>query len=206
MDRVLSALLAVLLVLWSVPVVGAPPVEATVCEISQKPSQFNGKLVHVNGTVRFGFENFSLFEGDGGCGATWVDLADDPHVNPKPEFELIRDAAFSEFERQVKAHSMAEVSILGRLDGVDQVTTTTHVRNRREHKDGTVSAVVAQESTGFGHLGQYKARVVLKQVLAVRPTPSHTSPSQTRQVLKSGDFTQNPFHPGQQLKRRCYAN
>ena len=65
-DRMLSALLAVLLVLWSVSVFGAPPVEATVCEILQKPSQFNGKLVHVKGTVRSGFENFSLFEGDGG--------------------------------------------------------------------------------------------------------------------------------------------
>jgi hypothetical protein len=150
--------------------VGAPPVEATVCAMLQKPSAFNGKLVHVKGTVKSGFENFSLSEG--GCGAIWVDFADDPYVSPRPKFKLVRDAKFGEFERLVKTSSSAEVTLLGRLDGVDEVKTTTHVTHQPKHKNGSVSAIVGQGETGFGHMGQYNARLVLKQVLSVSPTPT----------------------------------
>lgn len=168
MDRSLSASALVLLVLWSVPLVGAPPIEATVCGILQKPSAFNGKLVHVKGTLKSGFENLSLSEG--GCGAIWVDFADDPNVSPRPKFKLVRDAKFDEFERLVNASSSAEVTLLGRLDGVDEVKTRTHVTHQQEGKDGTVSAIVGQESTGFGHMGQYTGRLVLAQVFTVGPT------------------------------------
>lgn len=115
----LSVSAVLLLVLWAVPLTGAPPVQATVCAILQKPSAFNGKLVQVKGTVKRGFENFSL--AGGGCGAIWVDFADDRYVNPRPKFKLVRDANFVEFERLVKASSAAEVILLGRLDGVDAV-------------------------------------------------------------------------------------
>jgi hypothetical protein len=173
-DWLLSPSVVALLVLWSVPLVGAPPaVEATTCAILQKPSAFNGKLVHVKGTVKSGFENFSLSEG--GCGAIWVDFADDRYVSPRPNFKLVRDAQFGEFERLIKASSTADVTLLGRLDGVDEVRTTTHVTHQREEKDGTSSAVVGHGSTGFGHMGQYKARLVVRQVLTVGPTPTPPS-------------------------------
>jgi hypothetical protein len=75
-DWLLSPAVMALLVLWNMPLVGAPPaVEATVCAILQKPSASNGKLVHVKGTVKSAFENFSLSES--GCGAISVDFADD---------------------------------------------------------------------------------------------------------------------------------
>lgn len=170
----LSVSAVLLLVLWAVPLTGAPPVQATVCAILQKPSAFNGKLVQVKGTVKRGFENFSL--AGGGCGAIWVDFADDRYVNPRPKFKLVRDANFVEFERLVKASSAAEVILLGRLDGVDAVKTTTHVSDRRKHKDGTVSAVVGWGSAGFGHMGEYKARLVLKQVLTVNLIPTPPTP------------------------------
>jgi hypothetical protein len=165
MNQSLSASLLLLLVLWPLRLIGAPPVVETVCAILKKPSAFSGKIVQVKGKVKGGFENFSL--GEGGCGAIWVDLADDKYVSPPPKFKLLRDANFAEFERLIKANSAAEVTVIGRLDGVDEVEAKTFVTDRRKHQDGTVSAVVGSGSTGFGHMGQYKARLVLKQVLTV---------------------------------------
>jgi len=169
-DGSLSASVVLLWALQSVPAIGAPPVEATVCATMQKPSAFNGKLVQVKGTVKSGFENFSLSEGD--CGPVWVDLADDKYVSPPPKFKLLRDDNFAEFERLIKANSTAKVTLIGRLDGVDEVKTKTYVRDQQKHRGGTVSAVVGSGSTGFGHLGQYKARLVVKQVLTVGPAPA----------------------------------
>jgi hypothetical protein len=156
-------------VLGAVPLTGAPPVQTTACAIVQQPSAFNGKLVQIKGVVNSGFENFSLAEG--GCGPIWVDFADDRYVSPGPKFKLVRDANLVEFEHLIKASSSADVTLVGRLDGVDEVKTTRHVSSRRVHKDGTVSAVVGWRSSGFGHMGQYKARLVVKQVLTVRPAP-----------------------------------
>ena len=60
--------------------------------------------------------------------------------------------------------------LIGRLDGVDEVSQWTDVRDRQKHKDGTVSAVISSGSSGFGHMGQYRARLVVEQVLDVKPT------------------------------------
>ncbi len=186
-DHLLRTSSALLLALWSAPLLGAPPVKASVCEIMQKPSAFNGKLVQVRGIVNSGFENFSLSES--GCGPIWVDFADERFVSPEPKFKLVRDMTFLEFERRVKADSSAEVTLIGRLDGVDQIKTTTSVTHKRKHKDGSVSAVVGTGSTGFGHMGEYKARLVLKRVVNVRCAPILPPPIQVT--------VENRFHSRQ---------
>jgi hypothetical protein len=172
-NRWLKASGAVLMVLWTtVPLVGAPPVKTTVCAILQKPSTFSGKIVQVEGTMLSDFENFTLTDSD--CGSIWVDLPDDQSVRPSPNFKLVRNTHFTDFERLIKAKSAAKVGLIGRLDGVDVVKEQTYVRDRQKHEDGTLSAVVGRSSTGFGHMGQYKARLVLKRVLTVGSLPAPT--------------------------------
>jgi hypothetical protein len=168
-DRSLIASVLLLFSLCVQPVFGAPPLQTTVCAVMEKPSAFSGKLVQVQGTITAGFENFSLSEGT--CGAIWVDLPDDQYVHPRPKFKLLRDAKFVEFERLIKAKSSAKVVLVGRLDGVGRIEEKTYARNQK-HEDGTNSGVVGSTSTGFGHMGQYRARLVLKQLLAVGPTAS----------------------------------
>ena len=158
-----------MLVLWNAPLVGAPPVQTTVCEILQKPSAFNGRIVQVKGTVTVGFETFSLY--DGSCVSIWIDYAGNPNITPAVHFKLVRDANFAEFERRLaKGNTSLKVTLIGRLDGVDEIREKTTIRERQTGSDGTLSGVVNRTSTGFGHMGQYKARLVLKQVLAVGPT------------------------------------
>jgi len=162
--------LMLLVWLWSVRLTGAPAAQQVdaVCTILKKPSAFSGKIVQIKGTVKVGFEDFSLSEG--GCGRIWIDYADDKDISPHPKFKLVRDVNFSEFERLIRASSMAEVTLIGRLDGVDAIFAKTYVSNQRKHRDGTSSADVRLGSNGFGHMGQFKARLVLKQVLTVAST------------------------------------
>jgi hypothetical protein len=83
----------------------------------------------------------------------------------------VRNERFTEFERLLSANKSATATLIGRLDGVDEVKQRTNVRHKRTAKDGTVSAVISSSSNGFGHMGQYKARLVLREVVEVKATP-----------------------------------
>jgi len=107
--------------------------------------------------IKSGFESFVLSDED--CAeAIWVDDADDENVQPRPKFKVLRDARFAEFERVIRENYRARVVIVGRFDGVDAVQEWTE---SRKIKGG---AVVGFHSNGFGHMGKYRARIVLKQV------------------------------------------
>jgi hypothetical protein len=161
------AVLGVVLLVAATP--ASPPLDATSCEILQRPSSFNGKVVRLKGVVNAGFEYLGL--SDAGCGGIWIDYADERGVVPRPNFTLVRNGKFTEFERLLSANKSATATLIGRLDGVDEVKQWTHVRHKRTAKDGTVSAVISSGSNGFGHMGQYKARIVLEEVVEVRATP-----------------------------------
>ena len=124
------------------------------------------------------FEFFGL--SDEVCCAIWIDLAGDPYVFPRPRFKLSQDANFAEFERLIRKDQSAAVTLIGRLDGVDEIKSWTYVRSRRKNKDGSVSVVVGSRSSGFGQMGTYKARLVVKQVLAVAPSSAGISTPPTR--------------------------
>jgi hypothetical protein len=135
----------------------AEPRDVPVCELLNKASAFSGKLVRVQGTFKARFEYFAL--SDEGCAeAIWVDYADDVNVQPRPTFKLVRDEKFAEFERLIQTNHSVRAVVVGRFDGVDAVRRWTESRNS---KDG---AVVSFHSDGFGHMGEYRSRVVLKQV------------------------------------------
>ena len=66
----------------------------------------------------------------------------------------------------------ADVVLLGRLDGVDEIQQGQTAREQQKHNDGSESAVVSFHSNGFGQMGQYKARLVLPRVVAIETSPT----------------------------------
>ncbi len=135
----------------------AEPVHKTVCEILERPSAANGTLVRVTGTVKAAFEYFAL--PDATCGAIWVDFANDNSVRPVPTFTLVEDANLKAFEQLMSKERMADVVLIGRLDGVDEIVQLTQVRGNQQQADGSKSAVARFTTNGFGHLGSYRARL-----------------------------------------------
>jgi len=167
---------AILLLCLSVPALGqsaGAPVRTTVCEILKQPSLINGKIVRVSGTIMSGFEFLTL--ADEGCGPIWIDVAGDPNIQPIPDFRVKRDAKLAQLERMAWARSSERVTLIGRLDGVDSVTTTENLRNYQNDGKGKASAVVELHTDGFGHMGAYRARLVLRRVAHISALPA-TSP------------------------------
>jgi hypothetical protein len=60
-----------------------------------------------------------------------------------------------------RGNTIISVTLIGRIDGVDEVK---HWTESRRVKGG---AVVGFRSNGFGHMGEYKARLVIIRVRAV---------------------------------------
>jgi hypothetical protein len=145
--------------------VSSEPIATSVCEVLRTPSAFNGKIVRLSGTVTVAFEYLALSQDT--CRAIWLDLPDVNSVQPKPSFHLLRDENFARFEKLLATKKTADVVLLGRLDGVDEIQKGTTVQRQGKLDDGSGSAVVSFTSNGFGHLGQYKTRLVLERVLSV---------------------------------------
>jgi hypothetical protein len=150
--------------------VSTEPIVATVCDVLSKPSAFNGKMVRLSGTVDISFEYLALSQGT--CRAIWLDLPGVDPVHPDPSFQMLRDDNLAQFMKLLATRKTADVVLLGRLDGVDEIQQGQTVREERKHKDGSESAVVGFHSNGFGHMGQYKARLVLQRVVAVQTSPA----------------------------------
>jgi hypothetical protein len=168
-----------LLALWvcsspSVIEVGATNVEAitdtSVCEIMKKPSVFNGKLVRLKGKLESRFEYYAI--ADSGCGPIWVDNPEQKGISPRPNFKMTKNEYLKKMDTLISINGATSVTVVGRLDGVDGLKRETVVTDPKTINDGSTSAAVSFRSNGFGHLGQYRARLVLKSVEEVNQIPA----------------------------------
>ena len=154
--------------------VGATNVEAitdtSVCEIMKKPSVFNGKLVRLKGKLESRFEYYAI--ADSGCGPIWVDTPEQKELSPRPNFKITKNENLKKTDALISISRAASVTVVGRLDGVDELKRNTVVTDPKALKDGSRAAAVSFRSNGFGHLGQYKARLVLKSVEEVNQIPA----------------------------------
>jgi hypothetical protein len=154
----------------SVAGVGATNVEAiadtSVCEIVKKPLALNWRLVRLKGKLKSRFEYLAI--SDSGCGPIWVDYPDQAGIAPKPKFKLTKNDYLTKMDWLISIDGTASVTLVGRLDGVDEAKHETVVTDQKALKDGSASSVVHFRANGFGHLGQFKARLVLKTVEEVK--------------------------------------
>ena len=105
-----------------------------------------------------GFEFFGLT--DVGCGPIWLDFADES-IRPTLKFRLVKGEPEKRFRAAVQKGNTSNVTLIGRIDGVDEVK---HWTESRPVKAGVVAGF---RSNGFGHMGQYRARLVIIRVRAV---------------------------------------
>lgn len=130
------------------------PVEIRLCEAWQHPERYAGQLVRFRAELHYGRR---ILLRDGRCGPIPWAYPLDPEVEPKPPFELVKDEAFHRVEASIplllpdpktekRGYLLATVE--GRFDSVFKIRRGKVVRNGK----------------GFGHLGLYDNRLVLRRV------------------------------------------
>jgi hypothetical protein len=149
-------------------------VDVSVCAVLKRPSAFNGKMIRLTGVASEGFEYYGLSEKD--CGAIWLDTPDEPFA-PQTDFPFIWDNRAEELDNLMSKKQLALVTLVGRLDGVDEIEKRTSVRRQQTEKDGSQSAIVSFGSNGFGHMGEYKARLIIHRVEQVASNPKVPDPN-----------------------------
>jgi hypothetical protein len=137
--------------------VDAQPVEATLCDLYQHPDRYAGKMVRVRGTVAGNDMWIDAFA-QTPC-SSWMSIvvAFPKGVRPVPDFDLVRDDSFKEFE-DAMYHPRPihiEATFEGRFDSV--VT----VQDGKRTKTGT----------GYGKKHERDGRIVLHRVSDVLAKP-----------------------------------
>jgi hypothetical protein len=135
------------------------PVEATLCELYQHPDHYAGKMVKVRGTIA-GNDMWIDAIAKTPC-SSWMSIVVvfPKQVKPVPDFDLVRDDSFREFEnamyhpRPIHIDAMFE----GRFDSV------VSVQDGRRTKTGR----------GYGKGHEHDGRLVLHRVSDViaKPVP-----------------------------------
>jgi hypothetical protein len=142
------------------------PVEAILCDVYQHPEQYAGKMVKVRAAViGIAFRDDLWIDdfGEKSCPAYMrVILVLPEHVKPAPQFELVRDRSFKDFEDALHNGKRVEATFEGRLDA------SFHWRDKKR------IAVADSQAKGFGKKHGFDGRVVLHQVsdIVARTVPS----------------------------------
>jgi hypothetical protein len=132
----------------------AEPVEIQLCDAWNHPERYAGQMVRIRAELDFG-RGFLMR--DGNCGPVpWVSPSD-PDVKPKPSFTFLKDEAYNMVRSSMSVLSPDPetgkrgyllVTVEGRFDTVFRL---------RKGK-------VVRVGEGFGHLGLYDNRLVLRKV------------------------------------------
>jgi hypothetical protein len=134
------------------------PIPVTVCELSKNAKLYDGRVVKVRGTFNGNMETTELIDSD--CDkAILLRLPDDTEITPSPGFQLDRDKNFEEFWS--RANETTYPGLIGECLNGECVQLKYRV---------SVVAIgrfdlAKKLSYGFGHLGSYRRRFVLKQVI-----------------------------------------
>jgi hypothetical protein len=134
------------------------PVEIQLCDAWNHPERYAGQMVR----FRAELDNirYIMTLRDGNCGPIKYAYPADPDIKPKPSFTLIKDEAYNKVRSSLPVllpdpetgkFGHLFVTVEGRFDTVFRL---------RKGK-------VVRVGKGFGHLGLWDNRLVLRQVLDV---------------------------------------
>jgi len=163
-----SALLFVLAVFVTWPAAATdqlPPIAATVCDITSRPQEFDGKIVRVRAQVVSGFEISAIGDRDCQVWLSYPGAGVDAMVSfggstpqlSRPEIVLKRDRAFRQMTRFLEAE-MYPRERRSICMGCRRYEVTATMIGRVDHAAGR---------GGFGHLNGYKTRLLLQSVAEV---------------------------------------
>lgn len=141
-------------------------VKATLCDLADQPEQFIGKMVEVRASVAGNDLWIDDFEQKPGC-SSWmgVILALPEKVNPKPDFDVVRDESFSQLFDSLRKGMNVQATFEGRFEAV---------YSWQNHKQVWITGA-EEKSKGFGKKRQYGGRIILHRVSDVlaRRVPRH---------------------------------
>jgi hypothetical protein len=145
------------------------PFKTAVCSMLKNPAAFNGKIVELRGVIVRNYE-FAIIKAESGCGGG-IDFVYPTQLDPEDKpagFSLKEDAEYDRFEQGLAAARKADPSeSLLRPDYLNDVTATFVGR-----LDGCPGYDRhGSYKCGFGHLAQFPARLVIKQIKAVAVSP-----------------------------------
>jgi hypothetical protein len=150
-----------------------------VCEVAERPDQFNSTIISIRGPVLFGFEEFKFSAQE--CQShkidqIWLEYGRGPknqptiwccgNLAPRDSLRLTQDKDFREFHRKLTAHK-------GREEYLYDVTATLTGRFEvvpAEERAGDTNAEHCL-GYGFGHFGLSCARLVIQSVSNVVGKP-----------------------------------
>jgi len=167
----------------------AQAVDASVCDVINHPTKFDGKLVKVKGLVQVDFDSF-VMRGDSCTGSLWLSyptgtkaksgpaavvtlqLAANATGTPgtaRPALTLEKSADFAMFDLYLSTRPKTNGMCLGCVKSDVQATLVGRV-------DGTDNAGLVRDKAGkiasldgFGNLNAYSARMVITSVSEVTP-------------------------------------
>jgi len=177
------------------PTAAAPP-EVTVCQVLEKPADFNGKIVTLKSVqVIAGFDTFEIV--DHTCkqpiNGIWLDYPDgtrgkagpvelvypqaasnasfNPPAAPATPVSLSKDKNWGDFDKALSTPARTKGLCLGCVANTVTATLVGRI-------DGVATAGIERDAqgkpsgiSGFGNLRQYRARLVIQSVVSVEAHP-----------------------------------
>jgi hypothetical protein len=109
------------------PMNQGPGESLTACELLNKPEQWSGRMLHVNGYVLRTHNGLMLCaDSCNGC----IEIFEPQDINPQPKFRLEKDAKYEEFRRlsydvalvkELLGKARMAVIMLGRFDHIYEI-------------------------------------------------------------------------------------
>jgi hypothetical protein len=190
-------------------------VDATPCDVLQRPADFNGRIVRLTGTVQAGFDDFVL-RASGCTGlpfavpqAIWIDYPKGTHAKAGPAMRITlaavdappppASAVVLEKSKDLRAFDAAlsaPLSVKGMCLGCVKNTVTATVTGRVD----AVPAVLLQRAgnryrkvEGFGEMNRYRARLVLSSVSDVHEKAIDYEPVFAELSVSRGNVAGDPI-------------
>jgi hypothetical protein len=163
------------------------PVDATVCDISNHPSRYDGKIVRVTGTVQTDFESFIL-RADSCSTPLWLAYPAGSRAKAgpaatitlalaanakgdagkvRPAVTLERGPAFDQFENLLTQRVKLPGMCLGCVKNDVKATLVGRVdgvddQGMKRDRSGAITTIA-----GFGNMNEYPARLVIQSIANV---------------------------------------
>ena len=168
--RANSVILAALAIVS--PMAAQPaPIATHLCEVTQHPADFNGKLIQIRAVVLHNFE-ISLLSDESCAASVWFTGPSTTFISmgmPKTEgnpVKLVEDDKYRSMQKYLAAQYKPKNKKIYCI-GCSLYKVTVTVIGRFDH--------VREQDGGFGHLNAYDSELVLQQVLEVSPEALDTA-------------------------------
>lgn len=175
-----ATLVWIVLLLAATPLLAQEPIEAPICEIAARPSDFNGELVRVRARIWIAFEEFKISADD--CDGrkidyVWLEYGSGPKyqptiwccgdLTPRDPLRLKQNEEFKRFHRFLTAQAKKKGCYTGMCHLYEVTATLTGRLDAMPTETGPDGRSKLCLQGGFGHFGFSCSRLVIQSVSQV---------------------------------------